>query len=197
MKSQFKWVCIIVLCIMFISMQAFVVKDVKAESDAPDLEKDYVFTPVKPCRIVDTRLAGGAFVPGETRDFNVYGSVASQGGDPNCPSPKGEPRGVHLNVTVVPVSGQGNFRVFPANETATEHKSDKLQDGCPKHCQRRKCQNVLRNWLRRDRNHKQQWHCPSNNRRYGILSRDARIDLCQLTRIIGFALKLRFLQWIA
>jgi hypothetical protein len=115
MKSKSKWVGIIVLGVMLIGMQAFVVKDVKAESAVPDLDKDYVFTPVEPCRIVDSRLAGGAFGPGERRDFNVYGSVASQGGAADCPSPKGEPRGVHINVTVVPMSGKGNFGVFPAN----------------------------------------------------------------------------------
>jgi hypothetical protein len=108
MKSKSKWVGIIVLGVMLIGMQAFDVK-------AADLDKDYVFTPVEPCRIVDTRLAGGAFSPGETRDFDVYGSVASQGGASNCPSPRGEPRCVHINVTVVPVSGKGNFGAFPAN----------------------------------------------------------------------------------
>lgn len=83
-----------------------------------DPDKDYVFTPVTPCRIVDTRNAGGAFGPDQIREFFVYGTtnIVNQGGNPvGCPSPKGEPRGVHINVTAVPVSGQGNFAAFPAN----------------------------------------------------------------------------------
>ena len=83
-----------------------------------DPDKDYVFTPVTPCRIVDTRNAGGAFGPDQVREFFVYGTtnIVNQGGNlAGCPSPKGEPRGVHLNVTAVPVSEQGNFAAFPAN----------------------------------------------------------------------------------
>jgi hypothetical protein len=83
-----------------------------------DPDKDYVFTPVTPCRIVDTRNAGGAFGPDQVREFFVYGTtnIVNQGGNPaGCFSPKGEPRGVHINVTAVPVSGQGNFAAFPAN----------------------------------------------------------------------------------
>jgi hypothetical protein len=48
----------------------------------------------------------------------VYGTGLDtiQGGDPaGCPAPQGEPRGVHLNLTVVPVGTQGNVRVYPAN----------------------------------------------------------------------------------
>jgi hypothetical protein len=80
-----------------------------------EIDRDFAYTAVKPCRIIDTRIAGGAFSPGASREFNVYGSVASQGGAADCPSPRGEPRAVHINVTAVPVSGQGNFRAYPAN----------------------------------------------------------------------------------
>jgi hypothetical protein len=80
-----------------------------------DLDRDYVLTPVTPCRIVDTRRGGGGvFFPGQVREFFVYGDTTAQGGA-NCPSPRGEPRGVHINVTAVPQSGQGNFRAYPAN----------------------------------------------------------------------------------
>ena len=41
--------------------------------------------------------------------------LGGQGGAANCPSPRGEPRGVHINVVAVPVSAQGNFRLYPAN----------------------------------------------------------------------------------
>lgn len=85
-----------------------------------DLDQDYSFTPVTPCRIVDTRLVGGNFTPGEAREYYVYGltDVSNQGGNPaGCPDPAGEPLGVALNVTAVGVSGNGNFVVYPANVT--------------------------------------------------------------------------------
>ncbi|UCF01309.1 MAG: hypothetical protein JSV14_13160 [Deltaproteobacteria bacterium] len=75
--------------------------------------KDLLHTPVQPCRIVDTRLAGGAIPPSGIRSYNVYGAVASQGGNPaGCPSPKGEPLSVALNVTAVPL-GNGNIVAYP------------------------------------------------------------------------------------
>ena len=47
-----------------------------------DYTEDYTYTPVTPCRIVDTRKpgAGGAFSPSETREYNVWGLVGAQGG---------------------------------------------------------------------------------------------------------------------
>jgi hypothetical protein len=76
------------------------------------------YTPVTPCRIVDTRLAGGAIPPNGIRSYNVWGDVASQGGNPaGCPSPKGEPYTAHINVTVVP-SGNGNIVAYPFGATA-------------------------------------------------------------------------------
>jgi hypothetical protein len=84
-----------------------------------DLSVDYTYTPVTPCRIVDTRRGGGGvFSPGQSREYYVYGSVAVQGGSVLCSSLKGEPRGVHLNVTAVPVAGPGNFKAYPANVSA-------------------------------------------------------------------------------
>ena len=84
-----------------------------------DIDKDYSYTPVTPCRIVDTRNAVGDFIPGERREYYVYGTagdILPQGGNAaGCPSPQGEPRGVVLNITAVGVSGNGNFVAFPAN----------------------------------------------------------------------------------
>jgi M6 family metalloprotease-like protein len=86
-------------------------------SDGTD--RDLVFTPVTPCRIVDTRLAGGAIPPGGIRSYNVWGAVAIQGGNPaGCPSPQGEPRAVHINVTAVPSSGNGYLTAYPFGSTA-------------------------------------------------------------------------------
>ena len=114
MKS--KWFYIILIGVMLFGAQVFVADEVKAQAD-----EDLVFTPVTPCRIVDTRKPGpvsGAFSPGERVEFYVYGTtdISTQGGNPaGCPAPRGEPSAVHINVTVVPQSGQGNFGVFPAD----------------------------------------------------------------------------------
>jgi hypothetical protein len=81
-------------------------------------EGDLLYTPVTPCRIVDTRRVGGAMPPGSIRSFNVRGAVASQGGNPaGCPSPEGEPHGVQVNVTAAPVTGSGNIRIFSFGST--------------------------------------------------------------------------------
>ena len=84
-------------------------------------DEDLVFTPVKPCRIYDSRKtcsSCGVFNPGNRREFYVWGTsdIANQGGNPaGCSSPQGEPAAVHINVTAVPQSGIGWFTVFPAN----------------------------------------------------------------------------------
>ena len=84
-----------------------------------DPDKDFAYTPVTPCRIVDTRNAGGAFAPNESREYYGYGpgtTMLGQGGNPaGCASPNLEPRAVHINVAVVPLSNQGHFRAYPAN----------------------------------------------------------------------------------
>ena len=70
-----------------------------------DIDKDYTFTPVTPCRIVDTRNAGGMFSAGQTRSYYVHGTtqIANQGGNASgCTSPVGEPRGVMINITAYP-----------------------------------------------------------------------------------------------
>ncbi len=82
--------------------------------------RDFVYTPVAPCRVVDTRFGGGGvLLGGKNRAFFVYGNgatIGGQGGNPaGCTSPKGEPRAVHLNVTIVPQAGKGFAKVYPAN----------------------------------------------------------------------------------
>ena len=94
------------------------------EISAGPNDEDLVFTPVKPCRIYDSRKTCslcGVFNPGNSREFYVYGTtdIANQGGNAaGCSSPQGEPAAVHLNVTAVPQSGIGWFVVFPANVAA-------------------------------------------------------------------------------
>jgi hypothetical protein len=114
MKPKCKWLYIILIGTMLVGAQAFV-------ADVARAQDDLVFTPVEPCRIVDTRIPGpvsGMFSPGDRREFAVYGTtdIANQGGNPaGCPSPGGEPSAVHMNVAAVPQSGQGHFAVFPAD----------------------------------------------------------------------------------
>lgn len=116
MKSNFKWIGLILIGVMILGVQTFVADEARAQAD-----EDLVFTPVDPCRIVDTRIPGpvsGVFSPGEQREFYVYGTteISGQGGNPaGCAAPQGEPSAVHINVTAIPQSGQGNFAVFPAN----------------------------------------------------------------------------------
>ena len=87
-------------------------------------DEDLVFTPVKPCRIFDSRKtcpSCGVFNPGNSRELYVFGTtdIANQGGNAaGCSSPQGEPAAVHLNVTAAPQSGIGWFVVFPANVAA-------------------------------------------------------------------------------
>ena len=87
-------------------------------------DEDLVFTPVKPCRIHDSRKSCpvcGVYNPGDSRELYVCGTsdIVNQGGTPGgCPCPQGEPAAVHINVTAVPQSGKGWFVVFPANVPA-------------------------------------------------------------------------------
>ena len=80
-------------------------------------EGDLLYTPVKPCRIIDTRKELGPIEPFEQRIFRVFGSggtISAQGGNPaGCPSPGGEPLAVHINMVAVNPTGKGNLQAFP------------------------------------------------------------------------------------
>ena len=111
--------CIALAGILFLGAPAFA-----ADEDSfalGDTDQDYVYTPVKPCRIVDTRAVGGPFSASETRDYYVYGEVAAQQGGASagyperCNAPKGEPRAVHINVTSTNAHASGWFTVWNYN----------------------------------------------------------------------------------
>jgi hypothetical protein len=79
---------------------------------------DFLYTPVKPCRIVDTRKTPAGMIDANTeRNFRVFGSgttISAQGGDPaGCSSPEGEPLAVHVNMVAVNPTGKGNLQAFP------------------------------------------------------------------------------------
>ena len=68
-----------------------------------DPDKDLSFTPVAPCRILDTRLAGGPLAPGAPRSFVVAGTAGfgAQGGrEGGCGIPAGA-AAVEMNFVVV------------------------------------------------------------------------------------------------
>jgi hypothetical protein len=78
-------------------------------------ETDLLFTPVTPCRIVDTRKTSAGRIAANTqRNFYVFGSVGSQGGNAGgCSSPLGQPLAAHINIVAVDPLGKGNLQAFP------------------------------------------------------------------------------------
>ena len=79
-----------------------------------DTYDDLVFTPLAPCRIVDTRVAGGPIAANSTRAFDVDGSnFSSQGGSSTgCGIPYDVARAVAMTITVTQPSGGGYFTAW-------------------------------------------------------------------------------------
>jgi hypothetical protein len=76
---------------------------------------DLVYTPVPPCRVIDTRVAGGALIAGSARNFFVAGTTgfAGQGGQAGgCGVPFGPATSVMLNFVAVTPTGPGNLRAW-------------------------------------------------------------------------------------
>jgi len=87
----------------------------KALGDAAD---DLVYTPVVPCRIVDTRNAGGRLAAGETRNYHAYltsGTFAGQGGAASNCGIVANPGAVALNIAIVSGGGVGFVTAWPYN----------------------------------------------------------------------------------
>jgi hypothetical protein len=70
------------------------------------------YTAVTPCRIADTRQAGGSLAVGLPRDFRVTGvGLQGQGGSAaGCAVPQGPVRAVVVNFVAVNPTGPGNLR---------------------------------------------------------------------------------------
>jgi hypothetical protein len=82
-----------------------------------DSALDLVYTPVTPCRIINTRAlgAGGALAPGAPRDFHVTGTAEfdTQGGNAGgCGIPSGATAAM-VNFVAVNAAGAGNLRAWP------------------------------------------------------------------------------------
>ena len=80
-----------------------------------DASVDLVFTPVTPCRIIDTRVAGGAIAAGTTRNFLASGGpYTTQGGSSgSCGIPFPAAVAVVINYVAVSPAGAGDLRVTP------------------------------------------------------------------------------------
>ena len=87
-----------------------------------DSQSDLVFVPVSPCRIIDTRLAGGVIAPGSgaARSFLVTGTAGfeNQGGMAGgCGIPQGatlpQAAAVAINFVAVGPGGPGDMRAWP------------------------------------------------------------------------------------
>ncbi len=83
---------------------------------------DLVYTPITPCRILDTRTAGGAIAGGFGRDFNAVvgagGNFSSQGGSAtDCGAVAAGQAAAVINVTAVTPAGAGFATVYPFGTT--------------------------------------------------------------------------------
>jgi hypothetical protein len=83
-----------------------------------------VYVAVEPCRIVDTRGAGGVIAANNSRNFRVSGTVgelAVQGGESDCLDPKAgtglQPLAVSAYIVAVPAPGSTNgvLTAYPSN----------------------------------------------------------------------------------
>jgi hypothetical protein len=80
-----------------------------------DSAADLVYTPIAPCRVVDTRLAGGVLAAGSQRSFYVAGTLgfSGQGGNPaGCGVPLGPATAAVINFVAVNPAGAGNLRAW-------------------------------------------------------------------------------------
>jgi hypothetical protein len=80
-----------------------------------DSQADLVYTPLTPCRIVDTRLDGGPIGAGTTRSFLVTGTdYSAQGGSAaGCGVPYGPTTAAAINFVAVDPTGLGNLQLTP------------------------------------------------------------------------------------
>lgn len=87
-----------------------------------DAAQDLIYVPIAPCRIIDTRVAGGAIAANTTRSFDVtaVSNYSFQGGDAsNCngAGAAGSFAAAAINFTVVTPSAAGYITAFPFGGT--------------------------------------------------------------------------------
>ena len=84
------------------------------------LNGDLTFTPITPCRIVDTRVSGGAIPANTSRNFRGVNSAnfTAQGGSAtDCGTLGLSASALALNVTAVTPAGAGYATVWPFGQT--------------------------------------------------------------------------------
>jgi len=82
---------------------------------------DLTFTPLTPCRVMDSRFGTGAYAgpytSGQTVSLYVTDPLTAnghvQGGASSCGIPFAAGTAVALNITVVPIAGSGDLKIFP------------------------------------------------------------------------------------
>jgi Chaperone of endosialidase len=90
--------------------------------------KNLIYNAMMPCRLIDTRIAGGALVAGTSRTFNAVGvsapgSLASQGGNPNgCPIPGfvngfAQVQALAINLVAVGPAGAGDLVAWESDDS--------------------------------------------------------------------------------
>ena len=100
-----------------------------------DAAADLVFVPITPCRLLDTRIAGGQIAAGTVRSFDVtaVSDYSFQGGNAsNCggAGAAGSFAAVAINFTIVsPVGGPGHMTVFPFGGTQPTASSLNFNSG--------------------------------------------------------------------
>lgn len=95
-----------------------------ATASLGDSQSDLIFVPVTPCRIVDTRLAGGVIAANTMRSFLVTGTTGfeAQGGKAGgCGIPQGsslpQAAAVVINFVAVGPQGPGDLRAWAYGQT--------------------------------------------------------------------------------
>jgi hypothetical protein len=80
-----------------------------------DSSAQLVYTPVTPCRIIDTRPGAVPLQPGSVRNFRVTGiGLDVQGGSASgCNVPMGPATAAVINFVAVQATGPGNLRAWP------------------------------------------------------------------------------------
>lgn len=84
------------------------------------LSNDLVYTPITPCRILDTRNVGGAIAAGFTRNFKAVNiaDFSVQGGSATACGTSGQAAtAVAINLTVVTPAGAGFATAYPFGTT--------------------------------------------------------------------------------
>jgi hypothetical protein len=97
----------------------------------PPAVMETVFVPITPCRIIDTRSAGGRIEAGGTRAFLARGNAGfeSQGGNPGGCGIPDSATAVMASVSSVDIGGTGYFRGFPYGQPAPNASIAHYQKG--------------------------------------------------------------------